>query len=115
MDMDSVFKIFDNKIGISFKWQKDAKLTQVIFRDIGFHISMDEMMIFLEEVELSKTKQPCSGCRFGDDCRSMLLQTPMSKVTLAVSLNELNQIEELIKGTVFQLELQNYLQEVCRN
>ena len=113
--MDNVFKVFDNNIGISFQWQKNATLTQVIFRDTGFHLSKDEMELFMDQVTLSKTKQPCSGCRLGDDCRSMLLQTPFSKVSMAVSLNELNEIEELLKGTLFQLELNDYLKEVCKN
>lgn len=115
MDMDGVFKIYNNKMGISFQWQKNASLTQVIFRDTGFHISTDEIMSFLEQVELSRAKQPCLGCKLGPDCRSMLLQTPMSRLTMAVSLNELNQIEDLLRGTLFQLKLKHYLKKVCRN
>lgn len=114
--MDSnVFKVFDNNIGISFQWKKNAALTQVIFRDIGFHLSMDEIELFMEETALSRSKQPCLGCKLGADCRSMLLQTPVPKVSIAVSLNELNEIEELLKGTLFQLQLDYYLHELCRN
>jgi len=113
--MDNIFKVFDNNIGISFQWKKNATLTQVIFRDTGFNLSMDEMELFMDQIVLSKTKQPCMGCKLGNDCRSMLLQTPFDKVSMAVSFNELNEIEELLKGTLFQLELNVYLQEVCKN
>ena len=115
MDMSSVFKIYDNQIGISFQWQKKAKLTQVIFRDTGFHLSISEIAFFLDQVALSRTKQPCIGCRLGADCRSMLLQTPVSKVSMAVSLNELDEVEDLLRGTLFQLELNEYLESVCKN
>ena len=115
MDIDSVFKIYNTKAGISFQWRKNAELTQVIFRDTGFHLSVNEIEIFLEQVLVSRTKQPCTCCRLGADCRSMLLQTPFSKVTMAISLNELDEIEDLLRGTLFQLELNRYLQEVCKN
>lgn len=115
MDIDSVFKIYVNQIGIAFQWQKNATLTQIIFRDTGFHIAVDEIAMFLEEVKLSIKNQPCLGCELGVDCKSMLLKTPMNRVTMAVSLNELNQITDLLEGTLFQLELQQYLQEVCKN
>ena len=115
MDMDSIFKIYDNKMGIAFQWQKKAVLTQVIFRDTGFHLSIDEIELFLYQVALSKMKQPCVGCKLGANCRSMLLQTPFNKVSMAVSLNELDEIEDLLRGTLFQLELKAYLDELCKN
>ncbi len=113
--MDGVFKVYDNEIGISFRWQKTAKLIQVIFRDIGFHLSVLEIENFLDQVIDSKQKQVCMGCQYGKDCRSMLLRTPSSKVSIAVSLNELNQIEDLLRGTLFQADLEQYLNKVCKN
>lgn len=110
-----IFKIFTNEIGLSFQWQKNAILTQIIFRDIGFHLSIDEIELFIDQIELSRIKQPCIDCKLGQDCRSMLLKTPSHKVSLAVSLNELNEIEDLLKGTLFQLQLNEYLIKVCKN
>ena len=51
----------------------------------------------------------------GEDCRSILLQTPSNKVSLAVSSVELGQIEDLLRGTLFQLRLNNYLVDICKN
>jgi len=115
MGTDSVFKIYDNSIGISFQWKKNAKLTQVIFRDTGFHLSKEEIVFFLEEIQLSKQKKTCKTCSLGTECRSMLLKTPFYKVSMAVSLTELNAIEDLLRGTLFQLDLNEYLQELCKN
>jgi len=110
--MDTVFKIYDNTIGISFKWQKNTSLTQIIFRDTGFHLSIEEIELFLDQVQLSKINKSCLECKMGANCRSMLLRTPSSKVSLAVSSNELKDIEDLLKGTLFQLELNEYLQKI---
>ena len=113
--MNDVYKIYSNGVGIAFKWQKDAFLTQLIFRDTGFHLSIDEIELFIEQVQVSKINVPCLDCKLGTNCRSILLRTPSSRVSLAVSFKELNQIEDLLNGTLFQLELNEYLQEICKN
>ena len=115
MDKNSVYKIFENKIGISFQWQKNAVLTQVIFRDVGFHLSVDEIVLFLDQIELSRLNRPCIECKLGKNCRSMLLKTPANKVSMAVSFNELIEIEDLLKGTLFQIELNTFLHNICKN
>jgi len=113
--METVYKIYENKIGIAFQWKKGAKLTQVIFRDIGFHISLKEIEMFLDKVKHSKLNCSCNDCKLGKDCRSLLLQTPFNQVSIAVSMNELDEIEDLFKGTQFQLKLNNYLDSLCSN
>lgn len=114
--MEEIIKIYENQIGISFCWKHSSSLlTQVIFRDIGFHLTEDELELFLDKIVDSKTQNKCSECDLGEHCRSLLLQTPSNKVSLAVSFIELNQIEELLKGTLFQIRLNNYLNEICKN
>jgi len=113
--MDSIYKIYENKMGIAFQWKKGATLTQIIFRDTGFHLSAKEIEIFIDKVEYSRLNRPCEDCVLGDNCRSLLLQTPVNKVTIAVSINELKDIEDLFKGTLFQLKLNNYLKSICSN
>jgi len=113
--MDSIYKIYENNIGIAFQWRKGATLTQVIFRDTGFHLSFQEIETFIDKVKISYEKNNCSDCKFGNNCRSMLLQTPINKVSIAVSMNELKQIEDLLKGVLFQLKLNNYLHTLCKN
>ena len=114
--MEEILKIYENKIGISFRWLLSKSfLTQVIFRDTGFHLTEDEIEIFLEKIIDSKIQKRCSECQLGENCRSILLQTPSNKVSLAVSSIELGQIEDLLRGTLFQLRLNNYLTEICKN
>ena len=113
--MDTIYKIYENKIGIAFQWKKGAKLTQIIFRDTGFHLSVKEIETFIDKVKYSRINRPCPDCNMGKDCRSLLLQTPINKVSIAVSINELDEIEDLFTGTVFQLNLNNYLTSLCSN
>ncbi|MFY7671121.1 hypothetical protein ACOSP6_08515 [Tenacibaculum sp. MEBiC06402] len=114
--MEEIVKIYDNQIGISFQWKHSCSLlTQVIFRDTGFHLTEDEIELFIEKTIDSKKQKKCRECPMGEDCRSLLLQTPSNKVSLAVSSIELGQIEDLLRGTLFQLRLNNYLVDICKN
>ncbi len=113
--MDTIYKIYENNIGIAFKWTKGAFLTQVIFRDIGFHISKEEIETFIEEIKISRSKANCIDCHLGKNCRSLLLKTPSNQVSVAVSLNELVDIEDLLRGVLFQLKINEYLSAICKN
>ena len=88
--MEGIKKIYSNDIGISFEW-KDSRsnLTQIIFRDTGFHLKEDEIEQFLEKISDSKEQKNCATCNMGDNCKSILLQTPSNKVSMAVSKIEL--------------------------
>ena len=114
--MENVIKIYDNNIGISFRWKgMDSNLTQIIFNDTGFHLTENEIEEFLEKVVDSKLQRNCSTCIKGENCKSILLQTPSEKVSMAVSQVELGQIDDLLKGTLFQLRLNSYLADMCKN
>lgn len=113
--MDSIYRIYTNDIGISFQWKQTSKLTQVIFRDTGFHLTIEEIEIFIDKICDAKLQTPCSSCEASLGCRSLLLQTPSNKVSMAVSKTELSQIEDLFRGTLFQLRMNNYLQDICKN
>lgn len=114
--MEGIKKIYSNNIGISFQWKEHkSNRTQVIFRDTGFHLTEFELDVFLEKILDAKAQKNCNTCIKGNNCRSILLQTPSKKVSMAVSKIELSQIEDLLKGTLFQLQLNNYLQDICKN
>lgn len=114
--MTEIYKIYDNKIGISFRWKNvQSELTQVVFRDTGFYLSEREIEQFLEKIADAKLQQNCPQCSLDDNCKSILLQTPSNKISLAVSKVELGKIEDLLRGTLFQLRLNDYLKEICKN
>ncbi|CAM1334519.1 hypothetical protein [Tenacibaculum aestuariivivum] len=114
--MEDIIKIYDNKIGISFCWKGTSNhLIQIIFRDTGFHLTKNEIEQFLEKVIDSKNQKNCATCIKGKNCKSILLQTPSEKVSMAVSYIELGQIDDLLKGTLFQIRMNNYLDNLCKN
>ncbi|CAM1349303.1 hypothetical protein [Tenacibaculum insulae] len=114
--MEEIIKIYDNKIGISFHWKdRGINLIQLIFCDTGFHLTENEIETFLEKVIDSKNQKNCATCVKGENCKSILLQTPSEKVSMAVSQIELAQIDDLLKGTLFQIKMNNYLVNLCKN
>ncbi len=114
--MENIYKIYDNNIGISFRWKEvKTNLTQIIFRDTGFHLTTEEIELFIDKICDAKMQKPCKSCEIANGCRSVLLQTPFNKVSMAVSYVELGQIEDLLRGTLFQLRMNNYLSDLCKN
>lgn len=114
--MNEVSKIYKNKIGISFRWKYiHHSLVQIVFKDMGFYLTTAEIETFINKVIEAKKQGKCITCKYKKQCKSILLQTPSKKISLAVSFNELNQIEDLLKGTYFQLHLNNYLEKLCKN
>lgn len=48
-------------------------------------------------------------CAHNEPCRPLLVDSPAPQVTFAMNAKELEAIEELVEGTLFQLRLDNYL------
>jgi len=117
--MSDIQRIYHNTIGIAFQWKQDVEKNnqkfQVIFRDTGFYLSIQEIENFSEFIKQAISRGCCKSCKAQQKCRSILLKTPASTVDLAVSEQELKTISDLIEGTLFQLNLDNYLKNICRN
>ncbi|WP_459210122.1 hypothetical protein [Aquimarina rhabdastrellae] len=117
--MSAIDKIYANDFGISFYWRKKDKDTkdkiQLIFRDTGFLLTVNELKDFAKSCAYTMTSIQCSNCQHIDTCRSLLLRTPSEKIDLAVNRTELYQINELIKGTIFNVELKYWLNNLCAN
>ncbi|CAA0157323.1 DUF6686 family protein [Tenacibaculum maritimum] len=115
--MENINRVYNNEIGISFFWRDRnySEKVQIIFKDIGFHLTTQEIEYFNKYILEAKLQERCSTCEAGRFCRSILLKTPSGKVSMAVSLNELELIEDLLSGTLFQLNLSDYLKDLCKN
>lgn len=117
--MNSIDKIYSNTLGISFFWKKEqyqpTPKIQLVFRDIGFLLTLNELKDFSNSCLITKQNQCCDHCKDPINCRSLLLRTPSEKIDLAVSRDELQQIEELINGTIFRVELQYWIKHVSAN
>ncbi|GAA3776332.1 hypothetical protein GCM10022271_05590 [Corallibacter vietnamensis] len=116
---NDIYKIYHNSFGISFQWmhsesKKRHKKIQIVFRNMGFYLSKNEIKEFYNCIYHAKQSQPCSCCK-DCDSRNILVRTPSDKVDIALNTEELTQVEDLIKGTLFQLDLDNYLHSLCKN
>ena len=111
--MQGIDKIYSNDIGISFYWKADAmkahRKIQLIFRDTGFLLTIEELKSFATFCELACIKSNCADCKLGHDCKNLLLKTPSDKIDLAVSRNELTQITSLIDKTILKAEVRSWV------
>ena len=112
--MNDIVTIYYNSFGVAFYWKKnkapDTSKIQIIFRDTGFLITPQELQEFSRQIIQARTEGiGCKNCPQNETCRSWLVNTPAEQITLAVSLKELDAIQDLIEGTVFQLNLNTIL------
>ncbi|WP_330443304.1 hypothetical protein [Flavobacterium sp. C4GT6] len=117
--MKEIEQIYFNDFGVSFYWRKnDTLLTdriQVIFRETGFYFTREEVQRFACIVNEMYDKNHCGGCGFRNKCHRFLLKTPVSEIDLAVSVQELVDIKDLLEGTLFTMNLNEYINNVCKN
>lgn len=111
--MRDVRIIYHNSLGMAFYWVKeDEVLTdriQMVFKETGFYLSYTEIKKFSGMISEACTKTNCATCGRGNNCKRFLLKTPLQQIDLAVSADELDKIKDLVEGTLFQLELEDYL------
>lgn len=110
--------IYYNTFGIAFKWNatvaKQAKTIQLVFRDMGFYLDYEDIKAFYDNVHLAKKCLSCELCKKDGNKRNILLRTPCERVDIVVDKKELKAIEDLIEGTLFQLKLDSYIEQICK-
>jgi len=120
-DMKEVEQIYFNEFGVAFHWKKDNRVltqkVQVVFKETGFYLSYEEMKAFAQIIDntCEEMNSDCEGCRHRSRCHKFLLKTPLQQVDLAVSKSELMQIKDLVEGTLFNMDLYDYITKICRN
>ncbi|MBZ9730223.1 hypothetical protein LB467_11045 [Salegentibacter sp. JZCK2] len=117
--MEDVALIYHNKLGIAFRWKKnvtnaDSRRVQMVFKDMGFYLLPEEIERFSQNIQKAKFYN-CGNCNRHKSCRNILLRSPLEKMDFAVSALELEEISDLIEGTLFKLNLEDYLKGCGRN
>jgi hypothetical protein len=112
--MKDINTLYYNDFGIAFKWKrcaaKDIKKIQLVFRNTGLFLTEQELAYFCKQVDNSLNSQSlCSDCKHDESCKSLLLQTPVNQISFAMSIIELKDVQDLIKGTIAQLQLEKML------
>lgn len=117
--MKEIEQIYFNDFGVAFHWRKgDEILTdkvQLVFKETGFYLTENKIKEFTTIINTACNETECSGCNMRSSCYRYLLKTPLKGVDLAVSKNELYLIKDLVEGTLFNLNLLEYLNNVCKN
>ncbi len=117
--MQDINTIYHNYFGVAFQWKKDVLAAgnkiQIIFRDTGLLLSYAELKQFSKNIIATrKSNTPCADCALNDSCKALLVDSPAPQITFAMNVEELNAIQDLVEGTLFQLDLKHYL-GICDN
>jgi len=117
--MKEIEQIYYNDFGVAFHWKKEKQVlkgkVQLVFKETGFYLSKEELNVFADNIDATCHEMNCNGCKFQRKCHKFLLKTPLQQIDLAVSSDELLQIKDLVEGTIFQIQLNDYLDDVCQN
>lgn len=111
--MENINTIYYNNFGIAFQWKrcavKDFKKIQLVFRNTGLFLTEDELIHFSKNIKDAFYNPALCYCKENTSCKSLLLQTPNTQTTFAMSYNELQSIADLVDNTIFYIGLNNFL------
>jgi hypothetical protein len=112
--MDTIKQIHYNDFGTSFYWRRHNEIVldkvQLIFRETGFYFSIQELKQFKNCIaESFSINMNCADCTLKNYCNKFLLKTPFFQVDLAVTMEELDKVNDLVEGTLFKIALNDYL------
>lgn len=112
--MKDIHPIYHNNFGIAFQWKrnsvKDILKVQIVFRDTGLLLSKEELTQFSKNIKYTKDNGSlCADCTKNESCKALLVDSPAKQITFAMNAKELAAIEDLVEGTLFQMNLDSYL------
>ncbi len=112
--MQEIKQIYHNNLGTAFYWKNGNAVildkVQLVFRETGFYFTPQELQLFkycIDESYLQNNR--CEECEMKYKCHKFLLKTPCSHIDLAVSMEELDAVKDLVEGTLFKIKLEYYL------
>lgn len=112
--MKDIEQIYRNNFGISFYWKEGNEIiedkVQLLFKQMGFYFSVQELNEFhdlIEECVTDHNDYDTPGVKRAFD--KFLLKTPYVALDLEISPIELNSIKDLVEGSLFRLNLNEYI------
>lgn len=112
--MREIEQIYHNNFGIAFYWKQNSQAildkVQLVFKETGFYFTVAELNQFCDLIEDSMIENTCcEACEMKYSCHKFLLKTPCNSIDLAVSMTELKSIKDLVEGSLFKIELDEYV------
>jgi hypothetical protein len=119
-NMKEIKQLYYNNLGTAFYWKKEDEVltnkVQLVFKETGFYFTEQELLLFKSYIQDSFLEnQCCEECELRNKCHKFLLKTPCSQIDLAVSMEELKAVKDLVSGTLFKINLDDYLYGVGMN
>ena len=115
--MEDVHHLYSNDYGIAFKWKrcdiKDLKNVQVIFGCTVLSLTADQLSVLGNNIEFTLNNslgKAQSNCCMHNDIN--LLRTPVKEVSLTMNTHELHGLSDLIKGTLFELQMEGLINQL---
>lgn len=115
--MEDIIPIYHNKFGVAFQWKrncaKDIFKIQLVFKDTGLLLTKLEVEKFSQNVLATiENTRLCGDCSRNEDCKAHIVQTPAPQISLALNYKEIRSLNDLLDGTLFQIELDNLLTNI---
>ncbi|MDN3621246.1 hypothetical protein QWY81_17400 [Polaribacter undariae] len=104
--------IYHNNIGATyfFKDNLDPDLSmnkiQIIIGDIALILEDNEIFSFLEVIESVKMACKCDDC---NELKQITCNTSYTKLIFKSTRKNINELEDLIKGTIFEIQLNSLI------
>ena len=114
--MEDIDLLYSNNFGMAFTWKKHTEIdiikVQLVFRNTGMLLSCNELNEFSLHIKKAlKNSLNCNTCVLQEKCKSLLLETPAKQISFAMNYKELNEINELVNGAVFNLHFDSILKK----
>lgn len=117
--MKEISHLYQNDFGVAFYWVKEEQVlsekVQLVFKETGFYLSDGQLESFRKKIQMACNSLKCSDCELRGQCHKYLLETPFQGLELPVSQVEMLQLKDLVCGTLFQIGLFGYLNDLCKN
>lgn len=112
--MEDIEQIYRNNFGIAFYWKEGNEIKndkiQLLFKQMGFYFSVQELNEFhdlIEDCVIDQNDFNSHGIKRVFD--KFLLKTPYVAIDLEISPVELKSIKDLVDGSLFRLNLNEYI------
>jgi len=106
--LKDINQLHHNSYGIAFKWESNIMNTaaiQLVFRDINMSLPLSKLHVFLNNVQKTLSEEPIKPIT-DNNSKSYVLETPSSLISLVMSFNELENLQDLLEGAIFKINME---------
>ena len=112
--MSKIDLLYKNEIGIAFRWTQyilnTPKNINFTIKDTILNLNKKEINLFIQYIQIALSDS-LNSKKFDekDYCSLILLETPISKLSFTMSIQELILVQELLCSANFYLSLKSIL------